>query len=143
MKVGSLVECIFDFSVIPAVIPGLRGYKLPIKGKHYHVRAFRFEKALSTNTYILLEEITNPAYQHGEELSFLMSDFREIEFPPAFEKEFQKLLTPPLKVRIMSKYKEKIEALRAWLADCKPQKKKQPAPAEVWNPNVKPFNLNK
>lgn len=43
----------------------------------------------------------------------------------------------------MSKYKEKIEALRAWLADRKPQKKKPRPPAEVWNPNVKPFNLNK
>ena len=150
MKPGSIVECVKPFS--PCLVSETYGLMKPELGRHYTIREIRSNSSYTraghmvrcAGVFVLLEEIKNaPLPGLNVEVGFGVYHFREIEFPPAFEKEFQKLLTPPLKVRIMSKYKEKIEALRAWLADRKPQKKKQPAPAEVWNPKVKPFNLNK
>lgn len=94
MKVGSLVECIDDnFRTL------YYDEKCPKKGKIYTIRSIRPSHSLPGSYAILLEEIINPKQKYNGgfmEFAFVITRFREIEFPPSLESEIKESLTREL-----------------------------------------------
>lgn len=87
MKVGSIVECVSNFTQ-----SAIFGESYPVAGKTYTVREIVVYEIIS----IKLEEIVNPSFQYNTrftECSFNIEKFREIEFPPALEAEIKECLT--------------------------------------------------
>lgn len=102
MKVGSIVECVarlelagYDFMTINAS---------PIKGERYTVRGIKPSKNPGSNEMLLMFEEFVIGFNNvtGEELAAPMGAFREIEFPPSFEKELneviEEVINQPLEV---------------------------------------------
>lgn len=93
MKVGSLVECIKDFSIFRQNRKFEKYETFPIKGNIYTVRG------IPNDRVILLEEIINPIkpYNDGnKECAFDMEGFREIQ--PPMEINIEELMSEPLSV---------------------------------------------
>lgn len=104
MKIGSIVESTTSF-------PSMRddhynGSTVPInKGDRFMVRGFT-KSPKSGMDLLYLEDVINPVNKFtGVEMAYPIKYFRELEIPPVIEEEIEQLLTEPVEMNTIFKFK--------------------------------------